>query len=824
MLIDIVKQSAQKFPHRPALTMQMGFRTITLTYGQVYEMAKKTALFLQSKGLKKGDALLLLAPNSPYWIVIYWAAILGGFVIVPLNTQSMPDFVQRIAEQTGTQILFKYLYFRHDIPGIEEYDVEYLPELVASFDPKNFVGPELRDDEVFQILYTSGTTGDPKGVMLTHTNVYSNVIALSQVLEIHGARERLLSVLPLSHILEQVGGFLLPYYYGAHIIFAHSPAAIGRLMRKYRITKMITVPEFLHIMMGRIEDEAAQQGKLDLLKKLMNFSMKLHNKWFARTILFPKVIRAFGGQLDTLATGGAPLDPELEKKWNALGIYVLQGYGLTETSPTISYNDFKHHRFGSVGRLLEGVTVKLGPDNEIWVKGPNVFTGYFKNPQKTKEAFSEDGWFKTTDIGEFDSDGYLYLRGRKKYMILGPGGQNVFPEDIEWELNKVDGVKDCTVIGLERTSGHVEIHAVLLLEDGYSEKDGKNLVDQANKNLSSYQRVTGFSIWPEVDFPRSSTRKVKKDEVKKYIYETKEHKHHTAKMTTTPLRRLLGHITDIEPSKITDTTTMEQLQMDSLMRIEILARIEQEYRVVLDESKLLPSTTVTQLETMMKEAPAIRPYEALKRWPRTWWARGLRAVTQTIGFLLTRIFVRLEVQGLDNIRGLATPAIFMPNHLSYLDGVVLAMALPYRFRRKLSFAAARDVLYEHFKRIAWIGELLFNTFPLPRKEGENIKQGLEHMGELMDMGYSVVLFPEGHMSEDGKLLPFKKGSGLVSVEMDSYVVPVKLVGTNDILPYAKIVPRKRGTVVVKFGKPLKFTHQDTYEEAMQKIRKAMELL
>ena len=502
MLTDILKENAKKFPNRPALTMQMGFRTITLTYGQVYEMAQQTALFLQSKGVKKGDAVLLLAPNSPYWIVVFWACLLGGFVIVPLNTQSMPDFVDRVAKQTGAKILFKYLYFRHVIPNVQELDIEYLPELVASFNPKDFKEPELHNEDIFQILYTSGTTGDPKGVMLTHTNVYSNVVALSKVLDIHGAKERLLSVLPLSHILEQVGGFLLPYHYGAHIIYAHSPAAIGRLMRKYHITKMITVPEFLHIMMGRIEDEATKQGKLDLLKKLMVTSLKLNNKWIARKILFRKVLKAFGGQLDTLATGGAPLDPELEKKWNALGVYVLQGYGLTETSPTVAYNDFKHQRAGSVGRILEGVEVKLGPDNEIWVKGPNVFQGYFKNEQKTKEAFSPDGWFMTTDIGEFDKDGYLYLRGRKKYMILGPGGQNVFPEDIEWELNKVDGVKDSTVIGLERTGGHVEIHAVLLLEEGHTAEEAKHIVDEANKNLSSYQRITGFSIWPEIDIPR----------------------------------------------------------------------------------------------------------------------------------------------------------------------------------------------------------------------------------------------------------------------------------------------------------------------------------
>ena len=823
MLVEILERNARQFPNRPALTMQMGFRTITLTYAQVYDMARQTALFLKSKGLQPDDLVLLLAPNSPYWIVLYWGCLLGGFVIVPLNVQSTPAFVDRVAKQTGAKIFFKYPYFRHQPAGVATYDIGMLPELVSSYNPDECVAAQVGEDDVFQILYTSGTTGDPKGVMLTNRGVYFNVIGLSKVLDIHGAKERLLSVLPLSHILEQVGGFLLPYYYGAHIIYAHSPAAIGKLMRKYQITKMVTVPEFLQIMMGRIEEGAEKQGKAKLLKRLMDFSLKLGNKWFARNLIFRKVHKALGGKLDTFAVGGAPLDPELEKKWNALGVYVLQGYGLTETSPVVAYNTYDAHKFGSVGRILEGVTVKLGPDGEILVKGPNVFKGYFKNEKLTKAAFTPDGWFGTTDIGEFDDEGYLFLRGRKKYMILGPGGQNVFPEDIEWELNKIPGVTDSTVVGLERSGGRVEIHAVLLLGEDAQNKS-KQIIEEANSHLSSYQYITGWSIWPEIDFPRSATRKVKKDEVIKHLQEAKEDKRHAAPLVTSPLRRILAHITEVPAKDIHDHTSTGELQIDSLMRIEIVARIEQEYHVVVDEAKIVPATTVAELEQMIETAPPVQPHKPLKRWPRMWWARITRSLFQTIMFLLARIFVRLKVEGLENLKNLPTPAIFMPNHISYLDGIVLSMALPYRFRRRLSFAAAHDVLYVDFKHIAWLGELLFNTFPLPRKEGENIKLGLEYMGEMMDMGYSVVLFPEGRMSKDLSLLPFKRGAGLVAIEMDAWVVPIKITGAANVLPYAKLIPRKRDTVTVTFGKPMKFSRKDSYNEAMAQIRKTMESL
>ncbi len=823
MLIDFLKQNAKKYPNRPALTMQMGFRTVSLTYAQVLLMAEQTALFLKSKGLKPGDVVLVLAPNSPYWIVVYWACLLGGFVVVPLNTQSTAAFVDRVAEQTGAKILFNHLYYRHVVPGVQMFDIDFLPELVGDLNPAEFQEVKTDPEDVIQILYTSGTTGAPKGVMLTDKGISFNVQALGKIFDLNGAKERLLSVLPLSHILEQVAGFLLPYSFGAHIIFSHSPAAIGQLMRKHKITKMITVPEFLNIILSRIEQGAQKKGKAKTLKKLMDWSLKLNNKWFSRNILFAKVHKAFGGNLDTFAVGGAPLDPELEKKWNALGIYVLEGYGLTETSPVIAYNSFDHHRLGSVGRILEGVQVKLGPDNEIWVKGPGVFKGYFKNEEKTKESFSPDGWYKTTDIGEFDDDGYLYLKGRKKYMILGPGGQNVFPEDIEWELNRIPGVIDSCVVGLEKPGGRMEVHASLLLKED-AQNNGQAIVNEANSHLSSYQRITGWSAWPEIDFPRSATRKVKKDEVIKYLKGAKEQEHFESQLVTTPLRRILAHITNVDAHDITEKTTMEKLQIDSLMRIELLARIEQEYRVVVDETKVLPATTVGQLEQMIKDAPAAQPHVPLAKWPRTLWAQFLRIIFQTVGFLLTRIFVKLKVEGLDNLNDLPTPAIFMPNHVSYLDGIVLARALPFRFRRKLAFAAAKDVLYGEFKSISWGAELLFNTFPLPRKEGENIKQGLEYMGELMDQGYSVVLFPEGKMSKDGKLLPFKRGAGLVSVEMHGWVVPVIIVGSDDVVPYAEIVPKKRGTVTVKFGKPIKFSRRDSYEEAMKRIRKEMESL
>ena len=229
---------------------------------------------------------------------------------------------------------------------------------------------------------------------------------------------------------------ILAFFYAAHIIYAHSYAAISDLLHEYHIDKMIAVPEFLKVFIQRIKFDAQKQGKLNLLNKMLFISEKLHSQFLSRVLFYP-VCSKFGSKLDTIACGGSTLEPELEREWRAMGISLIQGYGLTETSPVVSINSFEYHRLGSIGRVLPGVNIKLEEDGEILVKGPGVFRGYYNDEEKTKQAFTDDGWFKTGDIGYFDDDGFLFLKGRKKYRITTSGGQEIFPEDIELELNKI---------------------------------------------------------------------------------------------------------------------------------------------------------------------------------------------------------------------------------------------------------------------------------------------------------------------------------------------------------------------------------------------------
>lgn len=823
LLTDILERNMREHPDRPALTMRMGYRTVSLRYRDVYDLSVRIACLLEKERVQKGDAVLLFASNSPYWVCVFWGALLRGAVVVPLNTQSTEATVRRIAEQTGARIIFVDGQGVRNTPSdLRRIDMDVLRETVADLDCSGYRKDDAQPHDIAEIMYTSGTTGEPKGVMLTHANIFSNVEALSRIIP-RFRRDKFLSILPLSHIFEQVIGFLLPFSHATEIVYSHSPAAVRGLLKEHRITTMAAVPEFLRVVMAKIEARAEERGKLKFFSGMMDVSRRIGIRPLQR-LLFSRVHAAFGGKLRTVACGGAPLDPALEKKWEALGIALLQGYGITETSPVVTTNTYAQRRLGSVGKPIPEVEVKIAQDGEILVRGPNVFQGYFKNVEKTKDAFTDDGWFRTEDIGEIDGGGFLYIKGRKKYMILGPGGQNVYPEDIEFELNGISGVKDSCVLGIETPGGQVEIHAVLLLAQP---SEAERVVNETNAGLASYQQITGWSVWKEDDFPRSATRKVQKEKVLASIKDGRKKEDGTEPgRESTPLMRILARISGTDVSQIDASTKfIPRLYFDSLLRVELVAQIEDDLGVMIDEAKITPSTTVAELEAMTTAAPPAMRKPGLKTWPTSRLTASARTLLQTLLiFPLARIFVKLKVEGEEHLEGLPLPAVFMPNHLSYLDSLVIVMALPRRIRRRLAFAAAQDVVYETYASIAWLLELTFNCFPFPRRENQRITSGLERMGRMLDRGFSVVVFPEGKMSRSGELQQLKRGAGLVAGEMDSYIVPVKHEGTNIILPYAKILPRKRGTVTVTFSKPLKFSTHGSYVDATAVIQKELQRL
>jgi len=414
--------------------------------------------------------------------------------------QSRPKFVLEIAKKTQAKLLLKSSEIKKprklNLPSI---DIDYLDEL--SQNEYSFKKPLIKENDIVEILYTSGTTGLPKGAVLTHKNIVSDLKAIFDIIKVKRS-DKFLSILPLSHIFEQIVEFRA-LCGGAQIVFvpALGSTIITRTLFENKITKMAAVPEFLKLVMQKIELQAKLQGKEKLLKSLFSISPYLPRT--LRKILFRNVHQKFGGKLDLIVSGGAPLEVEVGKKWQALGINMLQGYGLTETSPVITVTPPSFKNITSVGKVVPGVKVKIAKDGEVLVKGPIVFKGYWKDSQKTKKAFKK-GWFCTGDMGYLNKKGFLYLQGRKKFIILTASGQNVYPGDIEFELNKERQVLDSCVVGLEKR-GRIEIHAVLLGEIRTAEK----IIDRANERLATFQQIQSWSIWPFSDFPRTLTKKVK---------------------------------------------------------------------------------------------------------------------------------------------------------------------------------------------------------------------------------------------------------------------------------------------------------------------------
>jgi len=375
------------------------------------------------------------------------------------------------------------------------------------------------------------------------------------------------------------------------------------------------------------------------------------------------------------------------------------------------------------------------------------------------------------------------------------------------------------VVGVER-EGRTVIHAVLLSDRA----DGDAIVAQANRRLASHQQIMSWSLWPEADFPRSATRKVKKEDIIRWIT-TQKAPAPKAPVAATPLTRLIAQVTRADPLGIEDSMRLvADLHLDSLLRIELVGRIEEEFNLAISENQITDTTTVGELRSLVEErqvrsAPALR----YPRWSLAGWCRRLRPAVQEIGFFPWLSWLcDLHVEGLENLQDLDGPVIFMPNHRSYLDGPLLVKAIPRRLRAKLAIAAAYDPLYERFPKIAPLADLAFNTYPFGTKLSENIKPSLEFTGSLLDDDWNVLVFPEGGLNRSGlPMTPLRGGAGILAVEMQVPIVPMVIDGTERILPPDLLMPRRRGRVDIRFGKPITFAPSDQYGEATRRIEQAM---
>jgi long-chain acyl-CoA synthetase len=821
---DFLRCKARAFGDRPALLYRPRYHTLIWSYRRLLDESGRVACWLQAHGVEPGQCVVLWAPNSPWWVAAFFGLLRRGAIVVPLDLRSSPDFVARVFKQTAPALAL----VGGPIAWPPDVNVRSLTldDLVADLPLE--MQPEtvpITAESVAEIMFTSGTTGDPKGVILTHRNILASVDGVSRVLP-SSPEYRLLSLLPLSHMFEQTVGLLLPLAYGASVFYpvSRQPSIIFRDLARQRVTLMLTVPQALQGFMAAIDREVERSGRGAGWRRAQHLAP--HLPMAARRLLFRRLHRQLGGALSCLVSGGAALDPELERTWELVGIPVLTGYGATEAAPCIATTDLHHRKPGSVGKAVPGVELRVADDGEILVRGANVTPGYWHNDEATARAFL-DGWYRTGDLGSIDRHGYLTLHGRKKNLIVLDDGQNVYPEDVEGVLTRA-GATDAVVYGRPTARG-LQVHAILLLGD--AAPAAESIVAAANAQLAPHQRVRGHTVWSGADFPRTHTLKVKRDAVLQAIAvqgapaETAERAGGDAVTKAPPapasLLPLIAEVAHRPLGELDDDMSLGDIGLDSLGRVELLSVIEAERGVYIDEAVIGPETTAADLGRLVGSsatAPAERP--RFPAWPRSWPARIARAALRPILFAGLGAVAPARVAGGEKLDGLRPPLLIVANHTSHLDTPTLLHALPPRLAGRVAVAAASDYFFSDRPRALAAG-LLFNAFPFSR--GGAIGGSIEHCSALIDRGWSILIFPEGTRSTTGEMAPFKEGIGLLAVELGVPILPARIDGLVRVLPKGRSLPR-RGPVRVSFGPVLQFTTPVTYATAAARIEAAVRAL
>ncbi len=837
------------------LTYDDGYRTWTWTYGELADAARAFAVRLASSSIGRGDAVAIWSENRPEWIAALWGCLLEGVVLVPIDYRASPEFLLKVADIVNAKAVVVGDVVDADALGSSRA-IWHASQLRLNLEPRT---SDLRprtsgidSDTTAEIIFTSGATAEPKGVVLTHRNVLANIIPIEKEVAHYKRYIRLfspirfLNLLPLSHMFGQAMATFVPPMLPGLVVFTRSyaPQDVVTQIHDRRISVLVCVPKMLEVLREhviRVAPEAAEPPPDGM-------------HWGRRWWRYRRVHRMFGFKFWAMVVGAAPLDPELEAFWGRLGFAVVQGYGLTETAPIVTLNHPLRAARGAVGKPIAGVEVKIAEDGEILVRGENVTRGYYNAPEETRAAF-EDGWFHTGDIGEFDDRGQLHIKGRKKEMIVTPEGLNVFPEDVERALTAQSGVRDAAVVGAPLPGSTAErVQAVLVVDPG---TDVDAVVRAANGALADHQRVRAVVVWPEAELPRTEgTRKLKRRELRNWLSEVGQPHFHGATgggSVTVPLPRgVVGVLERFAPGRtIEPSTTIEELGLSSLERVELMMALEEALQVTIDEAAFAAAKTVTDLERLSvplatapragavsssaESPPVVTETFSFPSWNRSWPVRTIRRASLPTWILpLGRIFARVTVEGLDHLSDINGPVIFASNHQSHFDTPVILDSLPPKWRYRVAPAMAKEFFKAHFfpeqyGRFAWFTSSLnyylassfFNAFPLPQRE-TGTRQTLRYVGDLLGSGYSILIFPEGKRTQSGEINRFQPGVGMMAARLEVPVVPVRLEGLDRILHSSARFP-SIGPARCAFGAPMVLSGHD-YAALARQIEDAVKAL
>jgi long-chain acyl-CoA synthetase len=812
-----------------------GYRTSHWTYGELLDRAKRFTAFLANAGIIKGDRIMIWGANRGEWLAAFWGALLRGVVVVPMDRTAAPEFAARVFQQVSAKLLVSSRGLTLPL-ATSTLHFEDFPSLP----PGQIDTVESSRDDPVQIVFTSGTTGEPKGVVITHGNILANLEPIEGEIQKYLRYERIfhplrfLNLLPLSHVFGQFMGIFIPPLIGATVTFLESikPSDIVNSIRAERISVLVIVPRLLGSLREMIEAEMAQRLGASKAQEQMQKAGNEHFAW--RWWRFRRIHSQFGWKFWAIVSGGATLDHDDEEFWRRLGFAVIQGYGLTETTSLVSLNHpFKLGR-GSIGKALPGREIKLDDSGEILVRGDSVAKTYWVNGQSV--AAREGEWFRTGDLGTIDEAGNLYFKGRKKNVIVTPEGLNVYPEDLEAALRSIPDVRDCVVVGVER-AGNAEPCAVLVLEHqgaNNASDAAARAVAAANSTLGAHQRIRHWLLWPDADLPRTSTQKPRHDLIAAYA--TAQLSHSTnGNLPRTALEHALAALGK-RGSAANDASQLDgDLNLSSIDRIDLLSALEQRYQVNLDESRFSEATTVADVERILHEASAT-PAAPRHHYPDWAQRRVVRWVRMVIYYLFawpaTLIMAKPQVIGRSRLQHAEGPVLFVSNHVTYIDAGLLMFAMPARYRDRLAIAMQGEMLtamrkppssMNVFQRAVevlsyWLVTALFDVFPLPQRSG--FRDSFVFAGKSVDRGYSVLIFPEGQRTTSGEMSPFRTGIGILAKQLKIPVVPMRIEGLFPL----KLANRhfaRRGQISLVIGEPISFQDETPPEEIARTLEDAV---
>ncbi len=891
------------------------------SYEEILSSSKSIASFLITNSVKKGDRVAILLEGRPDWGIVYLGISFSGAIAVPIDIQLSAEEVRNLLEDSESKIIFVsdktvnnyetaislFLFtgnplhppFKQGgntrnsegalplhpplVRGGQEGGFEERPEKLQIYainidrdifsdivkHPYMDSFPSIDPDDIASLIYTSGTTGRPKGVVLSHENFLSNVRSIQKA-NIIDEDDCLLSILPLHHSYPFMVNFLVPILNGAKVIFLQSLKGpeILKTVKERDITALVGVPQLLAMF---------RRGMIDSIKSLL-----LPFKWIVSSLLylsgllrdtlkinlgkliFSSVHKRFGKRFRFFVSGGAKLDPNVSQDLEALGFTILEGYGLTETSPVISFNPLNRIKRGSVGIPLPEVEIKIIDQNEegigeITVRGPNVMRGYYRNQEETDKVM-KNGWFHTGDLGYVDKDGYLYITGRTKEVIVLSSGKNIYPEEIEKHYLKSPLLKEICVFGEGKAPGIADtLKAVIVPNVEYmKEKKIANFneavkwqINSLSAKIAPYKRIMGYEVYQQT-LPRTTLGKLKryviKDIISGKIVEEESQiseeereilETHAGKVVVASLERIL----EKRPIRIDHNLELD-LGIDSMARIELIVALSSALSIELPDTFM---TDIHSVRDMIQKVANFREdvvkelgTEVPKEWKEFFKtepsyedqkAVGLVQGTFTKSFIILalnllkiigRVLFRLEVKGIENIPNI--PYIITPNHASNIDGFVIGIAIPLKIYISLYFLGFQQYFSNWFtSRFAKLAHVI------PIDPEIYLKRALMISGYVLKTGKALCLFPEGGRTYDGKLMPFKKGVGILSKELNVPLIPASIDGTYEVLPRGKKWPKFK-KIKVTFGKPIfpeeidfsgKPSDVDDYEWVVLKLRESI---